>query len=252
MLFISFIRLIEITADSFTLRTCYTSTLLSRRRTDQPKPLFSFFLLFFLFPKQFTVRGSKCCKGMATFQPGCFWSGLWLPLLYLRVICLPVWVPLVGSSDASALSSNHLSPGLGASGRAFGCFCSIFGPFVSQPGWLWSGALAASALSSNHLSSNHLSPAWGCLWSGLWLFLLYLRIICLPAWVPLVGPSAVAALSSNHLSPSSSGLRLALLYLRTICFPAWVPLVGPPGASALSSNHLSPSLDACGRVSGSL
>ena len=206
-------------------------------------------------------------------QSGRLWSGLRLPLLYLRTVCLPVWVPLVGSPAAFALSSNHLSPGLGASGRVSGCLCFI-------------------------LSSNHLSPSLGAsgrvsgclcfifesfvsqsgrLWSGLRLPLLYLRTVCLPVWVPLVGSPAAFALSSNRLSPSLgasgrvsgclcfifesfvsqsgcfwSGLRLPLLYLRIICLPVWAPLVGSPAAFALSSNHVSPSLGASGRVFGCL
>ena len=98
------------------------------------------------FPKQFTVSGSKCCKGMVRFLPGCLWSGLRLPLPYLRAVCLPACLA------ASALSSNRLSPSLGTSGRVFGCLSFIFKSFVSR-----------------------------CLWSGLRLSLFYLRIICLLA-----------------------------------------------------------------------
>ena len=76
-------------------------------------------------------------------RPGCLWPGLCL---------LPAWAPLVRSPAASASSSSHLSPSLGASGRASGCRCFILESFVSRP---------------------------GCLWSGLRLPLLYLRIVCL-------------------------------------------------------------------------
>ena len=240
---------------------------------------------YWVFPKQFTVRGSKCFKvsGCLCFifesfvsQPGCVWSGLRLPLLYFRIMCLPGWVPLVGSPAAfalslnhlslgclwspaaSALSSNHSSPSLGASGRVSGCLC-IYLRIICLSGWV---PLVTS-------------PA-ACLWSRLRLPLLYLRI----------GSPAASALSSNHLSPRLgasgrvsgslcfifescvsqagclwSGLRLPLLYLETFCFPciylrislpAWVPLVWSPAAFALSSNHLSLRLGASGRVSGCL
>ena len=172
-------------------------------------------------------------------RPGCLGasgraSGLFL---YIRIICLPAWVPLVGLPAASALSSNHLSLGLGTSGQVSGYPCFTFESFVSQPRCLWSS-----------LSSNHSSPSLGasgqvfgcfcfvfepfvsqpgCLLLSLQLLLLYLPSICLSAWVPLVGPLAFFALSSNHLSPNLG---------------AWVPLVGPPAASALSSNLVFPSL----------
>ena len=62
-------------------------------------------------PKQFTIRGSK--------------AGLRLPLV---------------GSPASALSSYHLSPSLGASARLSGFLCFIFeSSFVFRPGCLWSG-----------------------------------------------------------------------------------------------------------------
>ena len=157
-------------------------------------------------------------------QAGFFWSGLLLPLLYLRIMCLPAWVPLVGSPAAFALSSNHLSPSLGASGRVSGCLCFIFESFVSHPACLWSGL----RLPLLYLRLICFQP--GCPWSGLRLPLLYLRIVLLPVF-----------------------------FLRIICLPASVPLVGSPAAFALSSNHfasralsanhLCPRLGASGRVS---
>ena len=169
------------------------------------------------------------------------WSGLRLAFLYLRIVCLPAWAPLVGSPAASALSSNHLSPSLGASGRVSACLCFIFESCESPS----LNPLVAGFLS--FIFESFVSQP-GCLWSGLRLPLLCLRIICLPAWAPLVGP-----LSSIHLSPSlgaSGPVSGCLCFIFESCVSQ--PLVGCPAFFPLSSNRLSPSLGASGRVSGCL
>ena len=146
------------------------------------------------------------------------------------------WVPLIGSSAVSALSSNHLSPSLGGSARFFGCLC-LSSDHLSppEPGCLWSGLRLPLLIFEPFVSQP------GCLWSGLRLFLYYLRTICLPAWEPLVGSSAVS--SSNLICLPARvplvGLWLPLLYLPAVCLSAWVLLVGSSAASPLSSNHFS-------------
>ena len=124
----------------------------------------------FLFPKQFTVRGSQCFK---EWSPWCWmvWSGsrpacLPLPFICLPVlfICLPGWVIVVrfpaGLSPTSfhlsptsfhlsptsfqlSPSSFHLSLRLGACGRVPDWLVSHFLSFVSQPRCLWSGSRPA-------------------------------------------------------------------------------------------------------------
>ena len=164
---------------------------------------------------------------MAGFQPGCLWSGPQLPLLYLRIICFPAWVPLVGSPAASILSSNHLFPSLGTSGRVSGSFYSIFEVFVSHVPLV--GSPAASAL-----SSNHLSPSLGASdrTSGCFCFI-FESFVSQPGCL-------------------CSGRGLPLFYFAIMRLPIWLPLVGPPAASVLFSNHLFPNLGASGRASGCL
>ena len=112
--------------------------------------------------------------------PMCLWSGLRLPLFYLRTICFPAWVPLVGSPAPSILFSNYLFLDLGTSGRVSGCLYFIFELFVSQPGCLCraSGCLC-------FIFELLMSPSLGA--SG--------RV----PLVPLVGSPAPFVFSSNNL-----------------------------------------------------
>ena len=194
----------------------------------------------------------------------CLWSGLRLPLLYLRIICLPAWAPLVGSSAALALSPSlgawsglrlplYLYPNMcfpagvgflaasalvkhwflmmGASGQASACFYICLQAFVFGSRRFVPPAVSAF---SGNLSPNICRAAWAPV-----IGLLASLVGC-PGFVSQHVPFSLGA--SGHVTAALAlpphlfpNFRLALFLPRFLpipflCLPAWVPLVGSPAA----------------------
>ena len=203
------------------------------------------------------------CLPSFVSQLGSEWLGLLLPFLHLSptssFICLPAWVPVVGSPAASP--SFHLSPSLGLCGRVFGCLsfmclpstficlCPCFRSFVSQL-----GSLPAPPSRVSHVSFRFVSSLGACgRVSGCFSFTSSPNSLLLAGAVvgSLAGFPSWVSHVSLHLSPIITlPLSVVGLPFSLSCLPSCVSHSGMLECCGRLSPIMCLPLGCCGRVSG--